>query len=116
MLIDSMDLAEESLLPVDEPTKLEPSRRALGRDNLDAVLRYHRETKHHFSHFARGPGHLDWANQPDPFRRYEGASLRFLRRLKRGDAPVSPPGDAWVPLQQERTAGLRRITPARILG
>jgi len=53
-------------------------------------LRYHRETKHHFSHFARGPGRLDWANQPDPFRRYEGASLTFLPRLKAGDAPVSP--------------------------
>ena len=75
---------------MDEPTKLEPSRRALERDNLDAVLRYHRETKHHFSHFARGPGRLDWANQPDPFRRYEGASLSFLPRLQPGDAPVSP--------------------------
>ena len=90
MLIDSMDLGEESLLPVDEPTKIEPARRALERDNLDAVLRYHRETKHHFSHFARGPGHLDWANQPDPFRRYEGASLSFLPRLKPDDAPASP--------------------------
>jgi len=90
MLIDPIDVAEKSLLLVDEPTKQEPARRALERDNLDTVLRYHRETKHHFSHFARGPGHLDWANQPDPFRRYEGAPLSFLPRLKPGDAPVSP--------------------------
>ena len=26
-----------------------------GRDPLETVLRYHQETKHHFSHFARGP-------------------------------------------------------------
>src|SRR5690349_19697081 len=90
MLIDPMDVAGKSLLSVDEAAKQEPARRALERDNLDTVLRYHRETKHHFSHFARGPGHLDWANQPDPFRRYEGASLTFLPRLNPGDAPVSP--------------------------
>ena len=61
-----------------------------GRDPLETVLRYHRETKHHFSHFARGPGRLDWANQPDPFRRYEGTSLSVLPLLKPGDMPASP--------------------------
>ena len=45
---------------------------------LDMVMRYHQETKHHFSRFARAPGSLDWANQPDPFRRYEGAPLFAL--------------------------------------
>jgi hypothetical protein len=54
------------------------------------VLRYHQETKHHFSHFARGPGRLDWANQPDPFRRYEGTSLSVLPLLRPGDTPASP--------------------------
>ena len=53
-------------------------------------MRYHQETKHHFSHFARAPGSLDWANQPDPFRRYEGAPLFALPRLKPDDAPPSP--------------------------
>ena len=37
---------------------------------LEAVMRYHERTKHHFNRLAAGPGELDWANQPDPFRRY----------------------------------------------
>ncbi len=42
----------------------------------DAVARvrtYHQRTKHLPGHFAPGPGYLDWANQPDPFRRFSGA-------------------------------------------
>ena len=53
-------------------------------------MRYHQETKHHFSHFARSLGYLDWANQPDPFRRYEGSPLIALPLLKPEDAPASP--------------------------
>ena len=56
-------------------------------------MRYHQETKHHFSRYARSPGYLDWANQPDPFRRYAGAPLFALPRLKPEDAPASPPYD-----------------------
>ena len=44
------------------------------------ALQYHEQTKHHFSRFARSLGHLDWANQPDPFRRYDGAPLIELPR------------------------------------
>ena len=40
-----------------------------------AILRYHAETKHYPQRYARSMGSLDWANQPDPFRRYEGAPL-----------------------------------------
>ena len=54
---------------------------------LDEVVRYHQETKHHFNRYARSLGHLDWANQPDPFRRYAGSALIALPRLKAGDAP-----------------------------
>jgi SagB-type dehydrogenase family enzyme len=71
-------------------TKQHHSRAALGRDPLDMVIRYHQETKHHFSRFARSLGYLDWANQPDPFRRYEGSPLFALPLLKPGDAPASP--------------------------
>ena len=35
---------------------------------LDIVLAYHIRTKHHFRRYAAGPGGLDWASQPDPFR------------------------------------------------
>jgi len=37
------------------------------------ISRYHDQTKHHFHRFARSLGYLDWASQPDPFRRYRGA-------------------------------------------
>ena len=57
---------------------------------LEAVMRYHERTKHHFHRFARGPGQLDWANQPDPFRRYAGAALTRLPILAPGEDPVSP--------------------------
>jgi SagB-type dehydrogenase family enzyme len=38
------------------------------------ILRYHEETKHRTNRFARGPGHMDWANEPVPFRFYEGVT------------------------------------------
>lgn len=41
--------------------------------SLDAVFEYHELSKHHVHRYAPGPGYLDWANQPNPFRRYEGA-------------------------------------------
>ena len=44
------------------------------------ALHYHDATKHHFNRFARSPGRLDWATQPDPFRRYPGAPLIELAR------------------------------------
>jgi SagB-type dehydrogenase family enzyme len=59
-------------------------------DRLEVVLRYHRCTKHHFHRFARGPGQLDWRNQPNPFRRWEGAPLLRLPLLAAQDPPRSP--------------------------
>jgi SagB-type dehydrogenase family enzyme len=53
-------------------------------------MRYHERTKHHFNRFAPGPGQLDWANQPDPFRRYAGAPLARLPILGADEEPVSP--------------------------
>ncbi|MGH9326805.1 MAG: SagB/ThcOx family dehydrogenase [Terriglobia bacterium] len=42
------------------------------------VVAYHERTKHHYSRFAASLGYLDWANQPNPFRRYEQAPLVHL--------------------------------------
>ncbi len=42
-------------------------------DPTAAVAAYHERTKHQLGRFARSLGYLDWANQPDPFRRYAGA-------------------------------------------
>ena len=56
-------------------------------DALSTVLQYHQQTKHDFQRYARGPGQLDWANQPDPFRRYLGAELyRLPLHTDRSDA------------------------------
>ncbi len=59
-------------------------------DKIEKVMRYHERTKHHFNRYAPGPGQLDWANQPDPFRRYEGAPLVHLPLLAAHEAPLSP--------------------------
>jgi SagB-type dehydrogenase family enzyme len=61
---------------------------------LEEVMRYHERTKHHFARFARGPGQLDWANQPDPFRRFEGAPLTRLPLLAPEDEPRPPAYDS----------------------
>ncbi|WP_333841395.1 nitroreductase [Pelomicrobium sp.] len=45
---------------------------------LAGVLRYHEASKHHPDRYAPGPGGLDWANQPDPFRTYAGAQQLAL--------------------------------------
>ncbi|MDH5738950.1 MAG: SagB/ThcOx family dehydrogenase [Nitrospira sp.] len=61
---------------------------------LDQVIHYHLQTKHHFNRYARSLGFLDWANQPDPFRRFEGAQLIPLPLLKPDEKPLSPAYDA----------------------
>jgi SagB-type dehydrogenase family enzyme len=52
------------------------------------TIEYHDRTKHHFNRFARSAGHLDWASQPDPFRRFAGAPLAALPRAARPRAAV----------------------------
>ncbi len=39
------------------------------------VTDYHQRTKHSLVRYARGPETLDWDDQPDPFRRYEGCPV-----------------------------------------
>ena len=46
----------------------------------DLVFEYHDRTKHHPGRYAASLGYLNWANQPSPFRRYEGAVLLPLDR------------------------------------
>jgi len=61
------------------------------------VVEYHDRTKHHVHRFARSLGYLDWASQPDPFRRYAGAEVLPLPQVPVArDLPFSglfgPPG------------------------
>ncbi len=57
---------------------------------LELVKQYHEQTKHDFNRYARALGYMDWANQPDPFRRYDGALLYTLPLLTADEAPVAP--------------------------
>ena len=57
-------------------------------DRLDAVRDYHERTKHHPNRFAAALGYLDWANQPDPFRRFDGATQIALPRPALRDLPT----------------------------
>lgn len=47
----------------------------MSSSDLERVIAYHDATKHHPNRYARSRGSLDWANQPDPFRRFDGARL-----------------------------------------
>ena len=67
---------------------------AITPDPIDQVIRYHVQTKHQFNRYARSAGALDWANQPDPFRRFAGAALMSLPLLKPDDEPISPSYEA----------------------
>jgi len=66
---------------------MSPDRRAVRRTSA-AVVSYHERTKHHPNAHARAPGYLDWASQPDPFRRFEGAPLVPLRFPVVTEAPT----------------------------
>jgi SagB-type dehydrogenase family enzyme len=57
------------------------------KEPTEEVFEYHKRSKHHFDRYARGPGYLDWESQPDPFRRYEGATLRKLDRIPPSEEP-----------------------------
>jgi hypothetical protein len=62
---------------------------------IEQTLAYHRRTKHHLHQYAKAPGYLDWASQPDPFRTYSGAPRIELELL--ADRIISPYGDLFRP-------------------
>jgi SagB-type dehydrogenase family enzyme len=65
---------------------------------------YHERSKHRLERYAPGPGYMDWATQPDPFRTYAGAprvelplvadalAVRF-NDVRRGALPAPAPLD-----------------------
>ena len=61
------------------------------RDATGDIIAYHDRTKHHPERYANGPGGLDWANQPDPFRRFNGAPAV---RLSLAGLDETPPAAA----------------------
>ena len=61
---------------------------------LQEVLEYHEITKHHFQGHARGPGYLDWASQPNAFRRYQETRFVSLEHVPATNEPLYD--DAFV--------------------
>src|SRR4051812_29907930 len=51
------------------------------------VVSYHLGSKHHPNRYAPGPGQMNWSNQPNPFRRYEGTLLLPLTKAAMGESP-----------------------------
>ncbi|MFL5404256.1 MAG: hypothetical protein ACJ79O_00180, partial [Myxococcales bacterium] len=60
--------------PDDDPSSLQGECLLEGRTLAEIVLAYHERTKHHPHRYAASRT-MDWATQPDPFRRYAGAEL-----------------------------------------
>jgi SagB-type dehydrogenase family enzyme len=56
-------------------------------DPIEVILGYHERTKHHLQRYARALGYMDWATQPDPFRRYEGAPQFLLDEVPVTEEP-----------------------------
>ena len=54
-----------------------------------AIIAYHDRTKHHPERYARGPGGLDWATQPNPFRRFSGSPWWQLPLAAGDDTPAA---------------------------
>jgi SagB-type dehydrogenase family enzyme len=78
-------------------------------DLLQRIFHYHEATKHHYQRYARGPGYLDWASQPNPFRRYAGARLIPLEKVAPGPEPLYD--EAFVPGQiPPATVNLRSVS------
>lgn len=76
------------------------------------VRAYHQLSKHQPQNFAPGPGQLDWATQPAPFRRYRGARLIELwqRPLEQ-----SPAYDAVFAAPLGAPAALDRASVSQLL-
>ena len=51
------------------------------------VFAYHERTKHQPFRYAAALGYMDWATQPDPFRRFAGAPLIRLELVEQGSDP-----------------------------
>jgi SagB-type dehydrogenase family enzyme len=56
-------------------------------DTVADIVAYHERTKHRPERYANGPHGLDWASQPNPFRRFTGAPLFRLPLTGPDDTP-----------------------------
>ena len=57
-------------------------------EGLRRVKSYHERTKHRPGRYAASLGYLDWSNQPDRFRTFEGAEQIALPQPSLRDKPT----------------------------
>jgi SagB-type dehydrogenase family enzyme len=69
-----------------------------------SIRTYHERTQHHLDRYAAALGYLDWATQPDPFRRYVGA--------KRMELPLAAPDGSPGYADLFRSGADRAVDPA----
>lgn len=87
-------------------------------DDSSVVLDYHQRTKHQLNGYAKGPASLDWDDQPNPFRRFDGCetvalpqpgadlACRFADLDQSKTIPAQPPTLANLGLLLELAFGL----------
>jgi len=56
-------------------------------NNTSKVIEYHDLSKHSYYRNAPSLGYMDWATQPDPFRRFIGSKSVFLERSFQDNGP-----------------------------
>jgi len=78
--------------------------------NYKHILRYHEKSKHHYDRYARSPGYMDWENQPNPFRTYEGAAVVSLPLLE------ADPSADYMDLYERKNNPLRPFNLTAIAG
>ena len=81
-----------------------------GENITRQIIRYHEESKHHYDRYARSAGHMDWDNQPNPFRFYEDTKSYGLPFLKKDPAAL------YADLYRRDNHPARGITLATIAG
>jgi hypothetical protein len=55
---------------------------------IKVVLDYHESTKHQLEKYTRALWHMDWSNQPYPFRCYDGAPKIALAHGMNNEGPL----------------------------
>ncbi len=81
------------------------------------ILKYHQESKHSRQGMARSPGFLDWQNQPNPFRYYNGTEHVHLPFLKEDPELAyselfTPPSGNGRPLDLESIGAFLELSVA----
>lgn len=87
MIYDSLVFCIHRFPSVRAGTKEDQTEVTSPEQALEMVRNYHAATKHSLHRLARSLGYLDWATQPDPFRRFESAGLMLFPFMQEDSSP-----------------------------